>query len=80
MEKKYVVTMLCTDTDNTYYNDIIEQEFETRESAMECIDKCIKEDGVFINGEKIFPSDCFGSEEIGCAICNWINENIDNKR
>ena len=41
MGKKYVVTMLCTDTDNTYYNDIIEQEFETRESAMECIDKCI---------------------------------------
>ena len=40
----------------------------------------IKEDGVFINGEKIFPSDCFGSEEIGCAICNWINENTDNKR
>ena len=35
----------------------------------------IKEDGVFINGEKIFSSDCFGSEEIGCAICDWINEN-----
>ena len=28
MKKKYVVTMLCTDTYNTYYNDIIEQEFE----------------------------------------------------
>ena len=38
----------------------------------------IKEDGVFINGEKIFPSDCFGSEEIGCAICDWINENQCN--
>ena len=40
----------------------------------------IKEDGVSINGEKIFSSDCFGSEEIGYAICNWINENTDNKR
>ena len=38
-------------------------------------EKEIKEDGVFINGEKIFSSDCFGSEEIGCAICDWINEN-----
>ena len=40
----------------------------------------IKEDGVSINGEKIFGSDGCGSEEIGCAICNWINENMDNKR
>lgn len=53
MEKKYVVTMLCTDTDNTYYNDIIEQEFETRESAMECIDKCIEEEKESLTGVKV---------------------------
>ena len=41
MKKKYVVTMLCTDTDNTYYNDIIEQEFETKEIYV-CKNKFIK--------------------------------------
>ena len=53
MKKKYVITMLCTDTDNTYYNDIIEQEFETRESAMECIDKCIEEEKLSLTGVKV---------------------------
>ena len=53
MKKKYVVTMLCTDTDNTYYNDIIEQEFETRENAMACIDKCIKEEKLSLTGVKV---------------------------
>lgn len=43
-EIKYIITLLCTDTDGVYCNDIIEQEFETRESAMEYIDKCIKEE------------------------------------
>ena len=38
---KFIITTLRTDTDGTYYNDIIEREFTTRENAMNYIDKCV---------------------------------------
>ena len=41
---KFMITTLRTDTDGTYYNDIIKREFTTRENAMNYIDKCVAEE------------------------------------
>ena len=41
---KFIITTLRTDTDGTYYNDIIEREFTTRENAMNYIDKCVEKE------------------------------------
>ena len=41
---KFIITILRIDTDDTYYNNIIEREFTTRESAMNCIDKCVEKE------------------------------------
>ena len=43
-EIKYIVTLLCTDTDGVYYNDVIDREFDTEESAMSAIRQCIKQE------------------------------------
>lgn len=52
MNKKYIITLLCTDTDGQYYNDIIEEEFDTFESAMNCVNKCIEEERISLeNGD-----------------------------
>ena len=41
---KFIITILRIDADGTYYNNIIEREFTTRESAMNCIDKCVEKE------------------------------------
>ena len=41
---KFIITILRIDADGTYYNNIIEREFTTRESAMNYIDKCVAEE------------------------------------
>ena len=43
-EIKYIITLLCTDTDGVYYNDVIDREFDTEESAMSAIRQCIKQE------------------------------------
>lgn len=49
-EMRYIVTLLCTDTDGVYYNDVIDREFETEESAMSAIRQCIKQEEESIEG------------------------------
>ena len=41
---KFIITILRIDTDDTYYNNIIEREFTTRENAMNYIDKCVEKE------------------------------------
>lgn len=52
-EIKYIITLLCTDMDGVYYNDVIDREFDTEESAMSTIRQCIKQEKECIEGATI---------------------------
>ena len=66
---KFVVTMLCTDADGVYYNDLIEQEFNTRKSAMDCIDKCIEEEKASLMGKVVIKEHRNGKQVWAYGIC-----------